>query len=68
LIKEFANQRSFFFIFDAREEFCAEFGNRGRFVERQLLVNLTTLEMAWLAACLKDWFDVDIKVRFFAWR
>src|SRR5581483_3225010 len=61
-IEKFANLLLLFFVFDTGEEFGAELRDRFRFVERQLVINLPTLEVTRLAASLKDRLDVGIKV------
>ncbi|HYW69829.1 MAG TPA: hypothetical protein VE961_02270 [Pyrinomonadaceae bacterium] len=68
MLQKFANQRPFFFVFDAREEFGPESVDRFGFVEGQPGVNLAALEVTRLTARLQDWFDLGIKIRLFDWR
>ena len=60
--EELANQLLFLFVPDPREQLCAEPGNRCRFVEGQLVINLPALEMTWLATRLEDWPNLLIEV------
>jgi len=57
-VQKLANQLSFFFILNAREEFLSQSHNRFRLVEGHLVIYLPTLKMAGLAFSLEDWLDV----------
>src|SRR5258706_296962 len=62
LVEELANQTLLFFILDARKQLCSQSGDCFGFVEGHFVVNFAALEMAWLAAGLKDWLDLGVKV------
>ena len=62
-LQKLANQTLLFFVLDASEEFGAQSRDGLSLVERHLVVNLSALKMTGLALCLKDWFDVRLKVR-----
>ena len=62
LIEKLANQTLFFFILDAREQFGAKSRDCLGFVEGHFVVDFSALEMARLAAGLKYWLDLGVKV------
>jgi hypothetical protein len=62
LFEELADEALLFFVFDAREEFGAEFLNCLRTIKRQALVHDAPTEVTRLAARCKDWFDLRIEV------
>jgi hypothetical protein len=64
LIEKLPDQRSFFFIFDAREELRSQPRDSFGFVEWHFVVNLAALEVAGLTTSLKDRLDLAIKIRF----
>jgi hypothetical protein len=62
LVKKFADELPFLFIFNAREKFGSQSDYCLGFVERHLLVNLATRKVAGLAFRLEDWFDLRLEV------
>ncbi len=62
LLEKLADEPLLLFVFDASEEFGAEFLDCLGSIERQALVHDTAAEVTRLAARGKDWFDLSIEV------
>jgi len=62
LVEKLTYELPFLFIFNAREKFRSQSDYRLWFIERHLLINLPTLEVAGLALGLKNRFDLSLEV------
>jgi hypothetical protein len=63
LIEKLSYQTPLFLVFDTREEFGAEASDGLGLIEWHFVVDLTALEMTWLAASLEDRFYLSSKIR-----
>ena len=64
LSEKLSNQTLLFFIFDSREQLCAEPGDCLRLVERQMVIDFASGKMTGLTSCLKDRLNLGLKLRF----
>ena len=62
LRKKLSNQPLLFFIFDSSEELGSQTLDCLWAIERQMRVHLTAIEMAGLATCFENGFDLSCKI------